>query len=317
MEFIVKKTTELTEDEQMGILSLFNTIFEKNRPLTHFQNQFLNNPLGYSFHSMIIDNERIVGCGSYIPSYYLVNGQQLLFANSVDTMVTKPYRDFANLYYMITTIYEYMKNEGVVYVYGFPNDNAYPVYVKSKLMQDIGSLTIYCLPYRIGGIKPRLKALNWLSVSFVNIFVFFTSLFAGKKIYHFSIEKENETFNVTRYKWIDGNYKIVSYKGSKFSYKIKDYKGIRSLFLIDVFEKSSANFFNAIQFLLKNHGKEFDALIYQGRLPFRFHGLIRIPDKILSKKFNFVGKILDNKAIDKDTAFNINNWDVNLSNYDF
>jgi hypothetical protein len=109
MEFIVKKTTELTDTEQEEILLLFNTIFEQERTLEQFKNQFLNNPLGYSYHSMMIDNERIVGCDSYIPSYYLVNGRRLLFANSVDTMVSKPYRDFANLYYMITAVHEYMK----------------------------------------------------------------------------------------------------------------------------------------------------------------------------------------------------------------
>jgi hypothetical protein len=68
MEFVVKKTTELTDVEKAGILSLFNSIFEKDRPLEHFNNQFKSNPLGYSFHSMIVYNGKIVWCDSYIPS---------------------------------------------------------------------------------------------------------------------------------------------------------------------------------------------------------------------------------------------------------
>jgi len=316
MEFIVKKTTELTDDEQTGILSLFNSIFKKNRSLEQFQNQFLNNPQGYSYHSMITDNKQIVGCDSYIPSYYIVNNRRRLFANSVDTMVSKPYRDFANLYDMITAAHEYIKNEGIVYTYGFPNDNAYPVYIKSKLMKDIGSLTTYCLPYRIGGIKTTLSTLNWLSIVVVRGYVFLTSLFASRKICHFMVEKEAGIYNATRYKRLDGNYNMVNYKGSNFVYKLMEYQSIRSVFLIDVFEKSPRNINSAVQYVIKNHHKEFDILLYVGHLPFKQHGLIQIPQKLEPKKFHLTGEILRKDAIDQDVFFNINNWDINLSNYD-
>jgi len=62
-----------------------------------------------------------------------VNGQRLLFAN----------------------------------VYGFPNDNDYPVFRKAKLMRDIGKLSTYYLPYRIGGIIPKLKFLNVFLLEFL------------------------------------------------------------------------------------------------------------------------------------------------------
>jgi hypothetical protein len=316
MDFIVKKTTELTDSEQAGILALFNTIFEKNRPLMHFQNQFLNNPLGYSFHSIMLDNGQIVGCDSYIPSYYLVNGRRLLFANSVDTMVNKPYRDFVNLYDMVTAAHEYMKKEEVVCVYGFPNDNAYPVYIKSKLMRDIGSLITYCLPYRIGGIKLQLKALNWLSIIFVNMYVLLTSLFASKTVHRFSIEKEAAAYNATRYKRLDAKYHRVNYKGSEFVYKLLDYEGVRTAFLIDVFEKSPAHFNKAVWYIIKKHHREFDILLYVGRLPFQFHGLMSVPKKLSPKNFHFTGEILRKDEVDNNFVFAINNWDVNLSNYD-
>jgi hypothetical protein len=312
MEFIVKKTVDLTDSEEKGILSLFNTIFEQDRSLEQFHNQFLNNPLGYSFHSMMLDNGQIVGCDSYIPSYYTVNGKRVLFSNAVDTMVSKPYRDFVNLYDMVITVHEYMKKEGVVHVYGFPNDNAYPVFHKAKLMKDIGSLTTYCLPYRIGGIKRKLKIFNGLSVFFVTMYVFLTSLFASKTVHHFPIEKEAASYNVTRYKRLDAKYNRVS----EFVYKLMEYEGIRSAFLIDVFEKSAANFNKAVRYIIKNHHKEFDILLYVGRLPFRFHGLMSVPEKLAPKNFHFTGEILRKGEIDNNLVSDISNWDVNLSNYD-
>jgi hypothetical protein len=316
MEFIVKKTIDLTDSEQKGIVSLFNTIFEKDRSLEQFHNQFLNNPLGYSFHSMILDDRQIVGCDSYIPSYYTVNGKRVLFANAVDTMVSKPYRDFVTLHDMVVAVHGHMKKEGVVCVYGFPNGNAYPVFHRAKLMKDIGSLSTYCLLYRIGGIKPQLKVLNWLSILYVNISVFLMFLLAGKKIYHFMIEKEAATYNATRYKRLDGNYNTANYKGSKFAYKFMEYEGIRSAFLIDVFEKSPRNFNKAVQYIIKHHHNEFDILLYVGHLPFKRHGLIQVPQRLVPKNFHFTGEILHKDEIDQDVFFNINNWDVNLSNYD-
>ena len=44
-----------------------------------------------------------------------------------------------------------MAKNGVSFVFGFPNDNSYPVLLKSKLMREIGKMSIHCLPYRIGG----------------------------------------------------------------------------------------------------------------------------------------------------------------------
>jgi hypothetical protein len=217
---------------------------------------------------------------------------------------------------MITAVHEYMKKEGVVYAYGFPNDNAYPVYTKSRLMRNIGSPTTYCLPYRIGGIKHRIKTFNWLSIIFTKIYKFLTSFFSSKIVHRFPIEKEAATYNVTRYKRLDGKYNVVNYKGSEFVYKLMEYEGIRSIFLIDVFEKSAANFNKAVQYIIKNHHKEFDILLYVGHLPSHFHGLIQVPKKLAPKNFHFTGEILQKDVIDKDILFDINNWDVNLSNYD-
>jgi hypothetical protein len=128
-----------------------------------------------------------------------------------------------------------MRLEGIAFVYGFPNNNSYPVYIKSKLMKDIGSLATYCLPYRIGGIKPALKALNFFSIFLAKTYIFLTFLFAEKNAYRFVVEKEAGTYNTTRYRRLDCNYNRAHYKGSEFVYKLMEYEGIRSAFLIDVF----------------------------------------------------------------------------------
>jgi hypothetical protein len=316
MQYIVKKTTELTEQEQLEIVSLFNNVFNKYRTLEDWRNQFLNNALGYSYHALMIEAGIIVGGFSYIPSYYIISNRKYLFATSADLMISKQYRGIIHFYSMVSVIHEYIKRDGIIFVYAFPNDTSYPILTKSELMQDIGNLTTYCLPYRIGGIKPTLKLCNWLSSIFVNMYVFLTSLFASKIVHRFPIEKEAATYNATRYKRLDGKYNVANYKGSEFVYKLMEYEGIRSAFLIDLFEKSATNFNKAVRYIIKNHQHEFDILLYVGYLPFHFYGLIQVPKKLAPKSFHFTGEILRKGEIDNNLVFDISNWDVNLSNYD-
>jgi GNAT superfamily N-acetyltransferase len=182
MNVIVKKTPELSESEQQGILALFNTVFEKTRAIEHFHNQFFNTVLGYSYHSVLYDGNLIAGCYSYTPSYYRAEGSRYLCALGLDLMIGKKYRGQGFFKTMFAACIDYMRNDGVAFIITFPNDISYPGFIKSKLIHGFGCLAAYILPYRIGGIKPAFKALNWLSISMARFWGFATSLFASPKL---------------------------------------------------------------------------------------------------------------------------------------
>lgn len=316
MDFLVKKTSELTDQDKVEIIAVFNEVFDKNRTVQEFDNQFYNNPIGYSYHSLMVENGKIVGCDSFIPSYYMLLSEKRMFANSVDTMVKKKYRDFFNFYEMVNAATDFMKKDGVDFVYGFPNDNSYPIYIKSGLMHDIGKMNTYCLPYRIGGIKPKLKALNFVSKLGSLAYLGISSIFSKEKVFSFPINKESESYNATRYSRMDIQYENKTYKGVHFMYKIMEFENIRTAFLIDVVEKSAKNFNRAVAYILKTHPLEVDLVLYIGYLPFHI-GLVKMPKKFEPKNFNFTGVILNEKlSSDTDILFDIHNWDVNLSNYD-
>lgn len=316
MDFIVKHTNQLSEDELNGIVELFERVFEKKRPKETHIRQFVNNPLGCSYHSMIVDDGRIVGINTYVPVFYKANGERMLFANSIDSMVDKAYRDFFAYNDMVKAAYIHMKKEGVKFVYGYPNDNAYPVVIKSKLMKKIGRMQIFCLPYRIGGIKQSLKFLNLFSMLFAQSWSFLSGLFAYSKVYEFPIHKEFQSYNETRYKRGDADYGHADLGDGSFHFKIKNHEGVRTAFIIDIDRKSPKNFNRAVRYLLKNHSKEFDLILYPGWLPFKNTGMIRLPRKFEPKNFNFTGKILAKKGELPDDIWDIKNWDTNLSNYD-
>lgn len=314
MEFIVKRTTELAQDEKEQILSLFNEVFEKGRTIEEFDNQYLNNPLGYSFHSLMKKDGKVVGHNSGIPCYYLVKGDKRLFVCNVDTMIKKQCRGIDNFFDMMINATNRYKEEGAEMLYGFPNDNSYPVLTSLGLMEDIGKLDTYCLPYRIGGIKKTLAFLNLFSKSFCRLWVMLSALGNDKQVVTFCVEKEADSYNATRYKRSDGHYSVVKLESFSFIYKIITYEGIRTAFLIDVVDKSATNFNKAVKYILDKENANFDLILYVGHLPFSGHGLIKFPKKFEPKHFNFTGVLLNGDR--KELLFDMDSWDINLSNYD-
>lgn len=317
MEVIVKKSTELTGREFGDISQLFETVFEKPRSIDLLRRQYEQNPFGFAYLSMLVDDKKLVGLNSYVPSYYIVNGQCKVFANSIDSMVEKPYRDFFNFNDMIRGAYKAMAVDGVSFVYGYPNDNSFPVLTKGKLMREIGRMGIYCLPLHVSGINKRLSFLNPLSALFCRLWVTVSGIAASSKSFTPIVVKDSESYNVSRYKRGDADYSIATLPdGSNAYYKIKNHEGVKTAFLIDVTNKSPKNFINAVKHIVKNHSQEFDLLLYPGWLPFIRTGMIKLPRKFEPKNFYFTGKLLAKKDEIPNEIWKIENWDTNLSNYD-
>ena len=313
--FEVKKTSGLTNEEKEQIISLFNDIFEKERTVKEFDNQYFNNVEGDGIHVLMKADGVVVGHDAGTPCYYIVNSRRVSAMCNVDTMIHPKFRGLENYYDLMKTAFDRYRELGYEIVYGFPNDNAFPLITGIKIMRFIGNLDTYCLPFRIGGVKKQLGFLNWASILFCRCWLSASGLFASKEISHFLIEKETESFNETRYKRMDGNYFIVHLPELDFVYKVEEYEGIRAAFLIDVTQKSAKNFCKAAKYIWKQEKKHCDIVLYVGVLPFGCTGFIKIPRKYEPKKFNFTA-VLNSKIIDKKEFNDIRNWDMNLSNYD-
>lgn len=317
MRIIVKKSTELSDGEMKNISDIFEEIFEKPRTTDMIRRQYEQNPLGFSWVSILYDDDDVIqGINAFIPSYFIINGKRHLFANSVDSMVRKPYRDFFYFNDILKTAYKELKKESVAFIYGYPNDVSFPIVTKSKLFKEIGRMHTYLLPLRIGGIKRKLRFLSPLSYVFCKAYVFYGNMINRSIAPDYKIHKEEETYNKTRYKRGDADYGIERLKnGATLFYKIKKHEGIRTAFIIDITDKSPASFNLAVRYLISNHNKDFDLILYPGLLNSWSTGLIPVPRKYEPKNFFFVGKILDKDALG-DEIWDIHNWDTNLSNYD-
>ena len=318
MDYVVKKTSDLTEEEKQLLLDCFIEVFEQNRSLEEMMNQYINTPMGYCVHSLCFDNNQIVASHTAFPSYYWVGEKKVKVYITGDTMVRRGYRDGFVFMDIVRGLKKYMKNNGYSFSFGFPNEKSYPVLKKAKFSKDIGRLDTYFLPYRIGGIKKGLCWLNPVSEIFCRLWLCVTSINSRNEVYPPLIHKDDETYNVSRYKRMTGDYSHVDNEITEFYYKIKIHEGIRTAFLIDVVNKTESSIHNAVSYILRHEKNNFDLLLFVGHLPLRLKktGLLKMPRKYEPKHFYMTGAVYDNSIVNDDLFYNINNWDVNLSDYD-
>lgn len=310
-----KITSELTEKTLKGILNGFNEVFSTDRPFEVMMNQYVQNPLGYSYHNVIYDDDKVVGHSACVPSYYYLDGERFILVDGVDAFILKEYRDGEIFLNHLQSFFGNLKERGVKMLIGFPDSKAMKIYGKTKVYNHIGEMYTYIMPYRIGGVKPALRPFNLISKAFAWSYVWLTGLFASSKITSFRIEKESKSFNATRYKRMDGQYTIISDGDLEFFYKCMPFKGVRAAFIIDVTGKSAKHFNQAVKYIIKHDSKNFDVILYVGNLYFKNSGLIRVPEKFAPKHFHFIIKFFD-KKYNNDVVKNIRNWDVNLATYD-
>jgi hypothetical protein len=313
MIFDVKKTTELTSDEIKQICLLFNEIFVghfKNEQ--NFKNEYLNTILGYSLHSIIIDNNSIVGFHSIIPTTYIINKERILGGYTADTMIKFEYRKFSNILNLINICDKEALKLGIDFTFTLPNKNSYGIFIKGLKYIDNCNLNTYILPVKMSSSFTKLKFLNFLFKFSSRIFIFLGSFQNNKKIYSFLIDKERSEFYTYRLKWNDENYNIIEINDCKFVYRIITFKGIITAFLIDIDNISKYNINHIIKYIYEKEKKHIELILYVGNLPFHPYSLIKIPHLIEPKKFHFVVKNINNK-MNHSLLFDMKNWNINLS----
>lgn len=316
MNVICKTTSELSREEIEEINSLFEEVFEVKRTPELFLSNYSHTPFGVSYHSILYNDEgNIVGFHTCMPFRYLDDNTEFKVGLGIDSMVRKEYRDYFSFHDMIKGCEKRLKKEGFALRIGFPNDNAYPVLKKGLKYKDIGKLKTYCLIKNIGGYKRSLSFLNWASTAFTNLQLMLSRLSSSSQVYEFRYRKHRDSFNAIRYKWFFGDYNLVKKPGIEYAYRVKLHEGVRTAFILDVHPMSRKNFESAVREVYKAEKKNIDMILYVGNLPFIPISLLTIPHKYEPKHFNFTCNVLDKGRFDSE-ILKIENWDVNLSNYD-
>lgn len=317
MEFQVKKTHELTEDEMREVCALFQDVFSQNKSLEWFRRQFLGTSFGYSYHGLMRDEGRIMGCYTSIPCRYRYFGRDMVFALSVDTMIHPRHQGNPfNLKRMAEAVYTALKNDGIAFVFGQPNQAIHLVRQRVLKWVDIGLLDYYILPIRPGGFKAVLKPADPFArlAAALTVRIPFGGENDGKPAERScGIEKRADE-DFLRYRY-DQRHTVISGDAGYFAYRKKSTGGAQIGYLIDVFPLTRTRLERAVRHVY-DHEKDLDAILYVGRLDFKPRNLLRLPKRYEPKPLPVAGRILLKGAVD-GTIYDPSHWNLNLSNLDF
>ena len=312
---IFKTTNELLTTEREQFRKLFSRVFRKDLSSREFDRKYMHTPLGYSYHGLMSSEDQLVGTYNIIPYWYDCFGVRILFGLSTDMMVAEEHRDGPfNVIKMVHLVYEALKRDDVGFVFGFPNKNAYQFTRRVLKWDDIGELDFYGLPINIAALRPKLSWAN--SITRLCAGGFARLLRVQREVRtNFNIQKVNgRYFEEHRY---GDQYEVTDLSGGgKCLYRIyTEDGGVRTLYIIDVVPLTSKDFLEAVREIRAIADKHADLILYVGKLPFHPAGLIRIPRSKQPRRIMMCGKVLDCQSVD-ERVFKIDNWNVNISNFD-
>lgn len=311
----LKRTVDLSAEQRDQIRRLFCCVFAREMSEATFERRFMCTPKGYSYHGLMLHDDRIVGSFTAIPYRYRYFGKEVVFALSVDTMIDSNYRgDKTRLPKMANLVYEMLLKDDIPFIYGFPNEYYYNHEKRILGTKDIGKLNYYILPRNIGSVLGKLRFLNSLSRIVCSAFLKFPAIkFADKMVYN--IEKiDDEAFQKHRY---DDSYITVRFSsGTKCVYRSYiEEKNVQTLYILDVSPLTPNAFKETVKYIYEERAKSTDIMIYVGSLSFKPYGLVKVPDSMEPQKIRMTGKILNHDVVN-ESVLDLKNWAVNISNFD-
>jgi len=314
VEYVFKKSTELSPEEKDQWLALFSAVFGKTRTTADFDRIFLQAPLGYSYHTLLLRDSLIVGAFNAIPYRYTYFGRETMIALSVDTMIHPDCRDNPfHMKKMAQNAHQKMALDGIPAVIGFPNHNYYEYEKRVVRSRDIGKLDFYVLPLRLGNVLGRCRRLLnilWLPV----LWLILSIRTQVTKVCDSPIAKvDDDQFRRQRY---TDDHKILALSGGAecVSRCYVEKNGSTAAYILDVTPMSPANLSAAVRAVRREY-READIIIYVGHLDFRPCNLSRLPEKLHPQQINMTGKLLQEGVLD-ERFFKLENWQINIANFD-
>jgi hypothetical protein len=231
-------------------------------------------------------------------------------------MVHPKYRGGGHFLKMIKLVHQGLIDDGIPFIFGFPNEHFYAVQKRLLKYEDIGELDYYVLPLNIGSVIRKLKSLNFLSRGFCKLTARFCRIPENSEAGYGIVKVVDKQFEQHRY---DKSYSRISLgESAKCFYKIYEEEGgIRTLYIIDVVPLTAASIARAVKQICRTtiSASAVDIIIYVGNQPLKPAGLWKVPDYKKPQKIRMTGKILIPDIINS-SVFDINNWCVNISDFD-
>jgi hypothetical protein len=307
--FQVRTTDELEASEITALAQLFEIVFGKPCPEDLFIRKFARSPTGRSVHSLMFLDGQMIGAFSAIPVPYRFFGQTLKFAITADLMIHPNHRGpVSRVQKLGNGLYDALAREGVAFVFCCLRDQVFRLHHGLSGWQAIGKISYYAAP-SFALARAAVRAWNRRAPQSQDA--------------PYEIEKiADAVFTDWRYRIFPTHYTTIDLPGgasaiyaTELYYPISGIpRQLRTGILIDVSPLTKTNF-DAVVRNIREREPALSVLAYQGYLRFGPRDMLRIPAKYEKQPWTLAGKVLIPGQVDA-RVFDLNNWNINLSNGD-
>ncbi len=156
---------------ELEIIDLFAVVFGGRKTIKHWRWQFQSNPHGASLLSLARgQGGRLIGQCAVMAVDLNVVGERVPAGQELDTMVHPEFRNLGIFEKSAMHSFEQMKAAGRNLVYGFPNQNALPGWLRKLGWSRVAFATRYTK--RLSIYPSLTRALPWLGVAALSDFIF-------------------------------------------------------------------------------------------------------------------------------------------------
>jgi len=314
--YILKRTDQLTGPQKRTVIDILAANSISCQTQVEFDRKYSETPLGYSYHGLMMADDSIIGIYSTIPYAYRYFERSVIFCQLADVVVSDKHRaNPFHVYKTANTVNDAMKQDGVSFCFGRPNENLYNYLKKMLSFRLVGELDVHVLLLNIGQISGRLRFANVFSRICAKLLVHLPAIpFCGQ--HSMPIAKVcDDVFLRQRY---NHRHQVCNLpQGGKGVYCVVENENTgKTLLIVDISPLTAANLTETMRKLYAVGIAECaDLIMYVGQIPFPKLCLARIPHFV--KRFNnrLVGKIINPELVD-DRVYDLKNWSVNTSNMD-
>ncbi len=150
-------------------LQLFQASFGRSISEDHIRNKYATEALGGSYFGfMAFHNNRPIAYYGVLPVPFILKDRKLTAVQSADTMTHPEYRRHGLFPLLAEKTYQLAGEEGASFVFGWPNENSYPIFRNKLGWIDLGrmqrfSIKVNTLPlaklfYKIPFLRPLYMA---------------------------------------------------------------------------------------------------------------------------------------------------------------
>ena len=314
------RTTDLPHEKLKSVVKNFNTVFEKKETVADFERQYINNPKGYSYHSMMEDKGEVVGYLSAIPYAYSYFGKEKQFCYLGGLYILPEYRkDSLAMFKLYRSLKEIVAKDDIVLFVTVPNKNSHPYFIHALKWIDIDSLPWYALPLRYGNIAKKGTFFNFASLAYSKAHLGVNSLITSlinkkdkpKDIFLLPYDPLMEQQRYSK------DHKKIKQKDFSAFYLVVSEEGIQTAYLIDFYnskrERDSRSLYKAVRYISSH--ERVDIILFVGTLGMTQQVLIKVPKNSEPRSLNFCAEILD-ESIKKEDVLKLASWNFGLYNFD-